>query len=703
MFVADADRDRCGDAERQGAAEVGRKHLHRVLADADAAVEHIVDRRIARCALAEDVDRHAIPADHAGRRAGRVERILQPRQVNRVEFGTVATLPVIVRGVPVPILGAQLEVALHPRNDTKHVERRIGREAVDDVVEVAVEPERGGDAVRREDRARLLRQERVVDADRERRAAKDAGRGELEQVGQLGTVGVGVGSLDKDIDAVGDVEIGVEVEQIAFVRRQQAGMLRRIHPVSAVGIDRDPRDRRTEERPAHLVRDQIAIGSELKRAACRIDDIGPGHRHARDVRQTAIGQRSVAQVVDHHQRGNAVAGIGVARRGEETERKAAPHHHAFLADIFGADHDVAATAREILADQRTHHLVRGIATVADARLSGKLEALVFFLEDDVDGACDRVRTIDGSAADRDRLDPLDQSDGDEVEIDLRAGRGRAARTGHGVRRHETPPVDQAQRTLRSQAEEVGEALRDAERALAGPDLARRGGREARRVLQRLEHVGVAAPLDLLGIGGSRGLQRVEARPLDARSGDDDILARSRGFLIRRGCLGHGRHCGAADHHRAARGLHDLKAGSGEHPPQLLNRAETALDRMRADTGKVCRRSDHLKTGLLRYGLHRIARVTGRYRILPCRLRPGGRGRDGRAEAGDRRPGQKHGPRSAPHSLPLAHWLSPPGSPVIRPQGEGGTDVRNPPLRIESVPRCGGSDASARGSSACAKG
>src|SRR3546814_6463571 len=47
--------------------------------------------------------------------------------------------------------------------------------------------------------------------------------------------------------------------------------------------------------------------------------------------------------------------------------------------------------------------------------------------------------------------------------------------------------------------------------------------EQRVSLQRLRDVDVATPLDFLGILDHRRLQRIEARALDTRTGDDDVF------------------------------------------------------------------------------------------------------------------------------------------------------------------------------------
>src|SRR3546814_20894958 len=90
--------------------------------------------------------------------------------------------------------------------------------------------------------------------------------------------------------------------------------------------------------------------------------------------------------------------------------------------------------------------------------------------------------------------------------------------------------------------------------------------EQRVSLQRLRDVDVATPLDFLGILDHRRLQRIEARALDTRTGDDDVFpggfrADVRLRAVRR----------AADHHRAIGVLATLEALVREPPPPPLAR------------------------------------------------------------------------------------------------------------------------------------
>src|SRR6185437_14488592 len=103
----------------------------------------------------------------------------------------------------------------------------------------------------------------------------------------------------------------------------------------------------------------------------------------------------------------------------------------------------------------------------NAILAGELDPVKVVPQDDIDGAGDRVGAVDRSAADGDGLDPCDQLGRDQVEVDLVSRSRSAAASGDRARRNETPAVDEGQRALGAEAEEVSEALSGVERPLAG--------------------------------------------------------------------------------------------------------------------------------------------------------------------------------------------------------------------------------------------
>jgi hypothetical protein len=186
----------------------------------------------------------------------------------------------------------------------------------------------------------------------------------------------------------------------------------------------------------------------------------------------------------------------------------------------------------------------------------ELDALEIALQDDVDGPGDRVGAVDRSAADGDRLDPVDQLGVDRVQIDLGA-RGGGSEDAGRVRADEAAAVDESQGALAAQAEEVDEGLTRAEAAGLTADRRRAGHAERRLLIDRLAQGLEAARLDLLRVDHDGRLQGLEIGTRDARAGDDDIAFGGRvglgrraagrfGFLAR----GHGR----AGRRRILRGI-----------------------------------------------------------------------------------------------------------------------------------------------------
>ena len=201
--------------------------------------------------------------------------------------------------------------------------------------------------------------------------------------------------------------------------------------------------------------------------------------------------------------------------------------------IFHRDGDVAASVGEIRTGKTTDAPVRRMsiaisrriapeaALLCPAILAVEIDPLVIVLQDYVDRTGDRVRTVDRRTADRERLDAVDQLGVDLPEVDLLARVGRAE-DARGVRADEPAAVDQHQRALAAEAEEVDERLAAAERtALGGADRRASGDAELRQFVQRICRVDESALLDRRRIEDRRGLDRVEVRLGDARAGNDD--------------------------------------------------------------------------------------------------------------------------------------------------------------------------------------
>src|SRR3546814_12241123 len=93
----------------------------------------------------------------------------------------------------------------------------------------------------------------------------------------------------------------------------------------------------------------------------------------------------------------------------------------------------------------------------DAGEARQLHAVEIVLEDDIDGARDRIRAIYGCAADRDGFDPIHQAGRNQVEIHLRTRRSVAALRGR-IGRHPAAPVDKRQCPLVAATDTAAETL-----------------------------------------------------------------------------------------------------------------------------------------------------------------------------------------------------------------------------------------------------
>ena len=244
--------------------------------------------------------------------------------------------------------------------------------------------------------------------------------------------------------------------------------------------------------------------------------------------EEVIDVRNAAEV-DRGDRAGPVEKIGVlASRERLSEREILCVYRAvradqavFLGELPRKGH-VAAPVGEVGAEQRTDALLSRILPGGAPSLDVDVHALVVLLEDDVDGAGDGIRAVDRRTADRDRLDGGDQLGRNDVEVDLATGRCDAADGGR-VRRHEAAAVDEGQRALRAEREQINETLRDPVGRLHVAAVRRNA--ERGHGGQRLADVGEAALIYRCRGNHGRGLEAFEIGTRDARTGDHDLLQR----------------------------------------------------------------------------------------------------------------------------------------------------------------------------------
>src|SRR5690606_25820178 len=83
--------------------------------------------------------------------------------------------------------------------------------------------------------------------------------------------------------------------------------------------------------------------------------------------------------------------------------------------------DVAAAAREVVADDSGQLVFETVAFVADAHMRVDLDALEIALQDEVGDTGNRVSTIRGRCAAGDDLDPLERGRRDRGHVDGAVG------------------------------------------------------------------------------------------------------------------------------------------------------------------------------------------------------------------------------------------------------------------------------------------
>src|SRR3546814_20850386 len=82
-----------------------------------------------------------------------------------------------------------------------------------------------------------------------------------------------------------------------------------------------------------------------------------------------------------------------------------------LPRIFDPRDQISAPLGEIGASKAAHAILGRIALFVDAGEARQLHAVEIVLEDDIDGARDRIRAIYGCAADRDGFDQIGRASG----------------------------------------------------------------------------------------------------------------------------------------------------------------------------------------------------------------------------------------------------------------------------------------------------
>src|SRR3546814_1546076 len=109
---------------------------------------------------------------------------------------------------------------LDPAHETIEILHRLWRFALDNVIQVAVEIE-AGEAIRLQDRTRLIRKKRVVDRESELWPADQPRRGHRRKARQADDLAVRIGTLEEDATVGRQVEMREEVTEHPSGRRDR--------------------------------------------------------------------------------------------------------------------------------------------------------------------------------------------------------------------------------------------------------------------------------------------------------------------------------------------------------------------------------------------------------------------------------------------------------------------------------------------------
>ena len=317
-------------------------------------------------------------------------------------------------------------------------------------------------------------------------------------------------------DQVGGVpvEFRRQDEQLAFA----AGIA--IAPdIAAIWPEADARTRLWDKRAVRL--EQIGAG---ERATCRVHTAwcirGIG---IADADLTAGRNRRRADVADEDAIGNAVRSVYCACRiridDDETvvlaKIRSTRRVVVLLMGIFEVDGNVAATVGKVLAGDCRQILVARIAIFADAGLTMQIEAVVIFLENEVDDPGDGIRAVYGRVATRHDVDLLDQIGRERVDVwavavvdDLRRDMASAVYQDESPRRAKTAKIEQVKAANAEAARRVLRTHRAAQLRQIVENVA--DGNTARRKNVRSGH-------------GRDRVGRLIIRTTNTRSGNQDLF------------------------------------------------------------------------------------------------------------------------------------------------------------------------------------
>src|SRR5690606_2531748 len=169
--------------------------------------------------------------------------------------------------------------------------------------------------------------------------------------------------------------------------------------------------------------------------------------------------------------------------------------------------DVAPAIGKVAADDAVNLIGIAVASFVEAVVARNLNALEVLLQDEVDDARDRVRTVNGRTAAGHHVHALDQSRRNSVEVNnllLVVSNVAAA-------------IDQNQRAGFTQTTQVNGG--NAVAGVIGSAGQRRN--HLRQFIQHIFHVGCAGEAEFLGADNRNRAGRLEVRTRNTRTGDDN--------------------------------------------------------------------------------------------------------------------------------------------------------------------------------------
>ena len=283
----------------------------------------------------------------------------------------------------------------------------------------------------------LCGQEGIVDAEGRVERARRKGR-----LAFLNGFGADELAFEERMKRLADFVMGEHAARITAVAGlQQSGFPQgRPQPALAVSRPERPEVRRDgvpDQRPIggedeHIAELRRSGGIEqtaaIERDACSIG--GRGKR----ARRGECATRRQADVPDPRRERRVDAAITARRFGSRKGRilrqlkltapRKGPGESIAFAQIqriligkLDVRHDVAATIAEIPTGSGADKLLGVVALVRQAHLATNLHAIKIALEDKVDDAGDSVRAVNCRIAARDDIDPIDEIDGNGVDVD----------------------------------------------------------------------------------------------------------------------------------------------------------------------------------------------------------------------------------------------------------------------------------------------